>query len=83
MQHHNERTINVVQQYNARTINECQSADPHLATSLEGSYVANRGKHPQSDVVEENMVTEICLSAAMPVWKLKVDTGNAFSNHQA
>jgi len=37
------------------------SADPHLATALGGSYVGNRGKQHQSDVVEESRVPEVCL----------------------
>lgn len=37
------------------------SADPHLSTALEGRCVRNRVKQPQSDVVEESSVPEVCL----------------------
>jgi hypothetical protein len=43
------------------TINELQSADPHLAAALEGLFIENRGKQPQSEVMEENRITEFCL----------------------
>jgi hypothetical protein len=29
------------------TINECQSADPHLATALEASFAGNHDEQPQ------------------------------------
>jgi hypothetical protein len=40
---------NVAEHHHAWTISESQSADRHLATALEGSYVGNCGKQPQSD----------------------------------
>jgi hypothetical protein len=43
----------MVQRHHAWTVNECQSADPHLATAVQGRFVGNRGKEPQSDVVKE------------------------------
>jgi hypothetical protein len=57
------------------TIKEYQSADPHLATALEGCFIGNR-KQPQSDVVEESRVPKVCL--AMPACRLKVDKSNIF-----
>ena len=61
LEHHNGWTINVVEHRNGWTINEPQSADPHLAKALEGSYIGIRRKQPQSDVVEESRVPEVCL----------------------
>jgi hypothetical protein len=42
-------------------LTETQSADPHLATALEGRFVGYRGKQPQSDVVEGSEVPGVCL----------------------
>jgi len=40
---------------------EFQSADPPLATPLEGNFVGNRGKQTQSDVVEGSRIPGVCL----------------------
>ena len=37
----------VAQCHDTWTVNEPQTADPHLAASLEGRYVGNRSKQPQ------------------------------------
>jgi hypothetical protein len=50
------------------TTNDSQSADPYLATAVEGRYIGNRGKQPQSDVVGESSVPE--------VWVLHCLNGN-------
>jgi len=50
---------NVVEHHKARTKNESCSEDPHLATALEGRFVGNRGKQPQSDVTEESRDPEV------------------------
>jgi hypothetical protein len=39
VEHHHELTTNEVEHHHAVTINEFQSADPHLATTLEGRFV--------------------------------------------
>jgi hypothetical protein len=49
---------NVLKHHQARTKTESLSADPHRATTLEGSLVGNRSKQPQFDVTEESRVTE-------------------------
>jgi len=54
------------------TINESQSVDPHLATTLEGRIEGNRGKQPQPSVVEERSVPKRP-SPAMRAWKPKVE----------
>ena len=51
----------MVRNSNARSLNEFQSADSYLATSLEGNFVGNGGKEARSDVVEGSRVPEVCL----------------------
>jgi hypothetical protein len=60
----------VLEHHPALTITESESADPHVATVLEGQFIGNQGKHSHLDVVEENRVPEV-LSSAVPAWKLK------------
>jgi hypothetical protein len=38
-----------------------KSADPQLATALEGHFKGNHGKQPQLDVVEESRVPQVWL----------------------
>jgi len=53
------------------------SANTHLAAAaLKGIFTGNRGRQPQSDVVEESRVPEVCLL------QLKVDILNIFFNLQ-
>jgi hypothetical protein len=49
-----------VDHHHVWTIDEPQSADPHFAAATEGRYIGNRCKQPQSDVVGESGVTEVC-----------------------
>lgn len=51
----------VLEHHYAWTVNNSWSADPHFAIALEGRCVINRGKQPQSDVVEESSVPQVCL----------------------
>lgn len=73
---------NVVEQHHAWIINESLSADSHLTTGLEGCFVGNRGKYPQSGVVEGSGFSEAYLQA-MLAWKLKVDTSKIFNGQGA
>jgi len=43
----------VAQCHDTWTVNEPQTADPHLAAGLEGRYVGNRSKKHQWDTVEK------------------------------
>jgi hypothetical protein len=54
-------------------VTESQSADPHLATALEGRFVGYRGKQSQSDVVEGSRVPGACL----PQVCMKIRSGNS------
>jgi hypothetical protein len=47
VEHHHALTINVVKHLHALTINKFQSADPYLATALEGRFIGKRGKQLQ------------------------------------
>jgi len=51
----------VAQRRTTWTINEPQTADPHLAAALERRYVGNRSKQPQRDAVEKSGIPEVCL----------------------
>ena len=51
---------NVVEHHDAWSINDFYSGDAHLATALEGWFVGNCDKQPQSDMVEESRVLEGC-----------------------
>jgi hypothetical protein len=61
VENHHALTTNEVEHHHALTINEFQSADPHLATTLEGRFVGKRGKQPQPDVMQKRRVPEVCL----------------------
>jgi hypothetical protein len=50
---------NVLKHHQARTKTESLSADPHLATTLEGRLVGNRSKQPQLVITEESKVPEV------------------------
>ena len=54
----------VVEHHHAWTVNEVYPADPCLTTASERLFEGNRGKEPpppQSEVVEESRVPEVCL----------------------
>jgi len=58
-----------------------QCVDPILATALEGHFIGNHGTQPQSDTVEEGIVSAVHLLQfphAKSRWKL-----NIFSHQQA
>jgi len=45
-------------------------ADLHLVTAFEVSFVGTRGEQPQSDVVEESRVPEVCGLRGNSRWKV-------------
>ena len=61
-------------------MHESQSADPHLATALEESFVGNRQTAPIQRGRRKQGPSS--LSPAMPAWKLNADTLKSFFNRE-
>lgn len=65
---------NVLKHHQARTKTESLSADPHLATTLEGRLVGNRSKQPQLVVNQLDATHKefIQCSLAQYVWGINM-----------